>query len=82
MKRVARTAESGNIEIEVDGKTYQGHYSVTDGATPKVRVTASGPWLPGFRAAEVGRMAADDVARSLLRAIVKDAARRVRPRDT
>ena len=74
MRRIARTAHSGEVEIEVDGKPYQGHYSVTDGATPRIRVTACGPWLPGFRVASVGARAVDEQARLLLREIVTEAA--------
>lgn len=81
MKRIARTAHSGDVEIEVDGEAYRGHYSVTDGATPKIRVTASGPWLPGFRVAHVDGMAVVDHARTLLREIVTEAAVRQRVRD-
>jgi hypothetical protein len=81
MTRIARTAQSGDVEIEVDGEAYQGHYSVTDGVTPKIRVTASGPWLPGFRTAQVGGRAVEDHARLLLREIVTEAAVRRRVRD-
>lgn len=81
MTRIARTTHSGDVEIEVDGQMYQGHYSVTDGASPKVRVTASGPWLPGFRVAKVGGMAVDEQARSLLREIVTESAAGRRIRD-
>ncbi len=82
MGRIARTAQSGEVEIEVEGETYRGHYSVTDGARPQVRVSASGPWLPGFRMARLGGMAVDDRARGLLREIVTVEARKKRPPET
>ncbi len=81
MRRIARTAQSGEVEIEVDGKPHRGHYSVTDGATPRIRVTASGPWLPGFRVARVGAAAVDEQARSLLREIVTESAAKRRVHD-
>ena len=75
MPRTGRTAQSGEVEIELDGEKYRGHYSVTGGPAPKLRVSAAGPWLAGFRVAPVGILGVEDLARALLRQIVTVATR-------
>lgn len=55
-------------EVEIEGKTYRGTYTVTPGKLPVIEVTCIDPW--GTETTQLGRLSAEDLAPMLLGEIV------------